>query len=66
MDRDKLIAGLQSTLNELGPDLASAPDSMPLRHLIRGLSGASDHPEKRRWTPVVLPGGKSDEDPRES
>jgi hypothetical protein len=58
LDRRRVIAMLKEKLSELGPDLAQAPDSMPIRHLIRALSGPREDAPRRGWTPVVLPGGK--------
>ena len=65
LSRDKTIAMLQQSLNELGHEHAQAPDALPIRHLIRALSGPRDDTPRRGWIPVILPGGKDPSEPQD-
>ena len=57
--RDDVIAEFEAALKNLHePPSAPPAQTMPLRHLIRALSGPASHgPEGGTWTPIVIPGG---------
>jgi hypothetical protein len=65
LSREQTIAMLQQTLNELGHEHGQAPDALPIRHLIRALSGPRDDAPRRGWRPVTLPGGKDPSGPQD-
>jgi hypothetical protein len=64
MARDEVIAEFEAALDILqAPPAAPSAQTMPLRHLIRALSGPrSQGPSSGAWTPIVIPGGLTEED----
>jgi hypothetical protein len=62
--RGEVIAEFEAALERLQKPPAAPPaQRMPLRHLIRALSGPSTQgPKGGSWTPVVIPGGLAEED----
>jgi hypothetical protein len=63
VDRGEVIAEFETALERLQePPAAPSAQTMPLRHLIRALSGPdSQGPKSGRWTPIVIPGGLAEE-----
>ena len=64
MARGEVIAEFGAALEILqAPPAAPPSQTMPLRHLIRALSGPSAQgPKSGAWTPIVIPGGLAEED----
>ena len=62
--RGEVIAELEAALELLQVSPAAPPaQTMPLRHLIRALSGpGSQRPKGGAWTPLVISGGLAEED----
>ena len=62
--RGEVIAELEAALELLQVSPAAPPaQTMPLRHLIRALSGpGSQGPKGGAWTPLVISGGLAEED----
>ena len=61
--RDEVITEFEAALQLLQTAPAAPPaQTMPLRHLIRALSGPKSRgPTSVRWTPIVIPGGLTEE-----
>jgi hypothetical protein len=62
--RGEVIAEFEAALERLQESPAAPPaQTMPLRHLIRALSGpGSQGPKGGTWTPIVIAGGLAEED----
>jgi hypothetical protein len=62
--RGEVIGEFEAALELLQEPPAAPPaQTMPLRHLIRALSGpGSQGPKGGAWTPIVIPGGLAEED----
>jgi hypothetical protein len=61
--RREVIAEFEAALERLQESPAAPPaQTMPLRHLIRALSGpGSQGPKRGTWTPIVIAGGLAEE-----
>lgn len=59
LGRAEVIAEFEAALERLQESPTAPPaQTMPLRHLIRALSGPSSQgPKGGTWTPIVIPGG---------
>ena len=62
--RGEVIAEFEAALELLQERPAAPPaQTMPLRHLIRALSGpGAQGPQGGSWTPIVISGGLAEED----